>query len=148
MFRKIPFNFKNNAEKGRDTVEKIVDTLLSQSITEPMHRMNGALSPFRIDVIDMDDRYEIQAELPGLAKEDIKISYSEEKYLTIRAERPEPDENPKYICRERRTGSQERSFFVDDIDWEQTNASLREGILHIVLKKLHDEKGEKTITID
>ncbi|MFQ8600837.1 MAG: Hsp20 family protein, partial [Oscillospiraceae bacterium] len=45
----------------------------------------GSFSQFRTDIIEKDDRYILQAELPGFTKEDIHIEL-EGDYLTIRAE--------------------------------------------------------------
>jgi HSP20 family protein len=147
MFRRIPFNFKNNAEKGRETVEKLLDSVLVQSLKEPVQRMNGVIAPFRVDVIDADDHYELEAELPGFNKAEVSISYAQDKYLTIRAERLNPEEEPCYIYHERRNGVYERSFQVDDIDWDNTSASLQAGVLHIILPKSSEGKNKKFIDI-
>jgi HSP20 family protein len=147
MFRRIPFNFRNNAEKGRETVEKLLDSVLVQSLKEPVQRMNGVIAPFRVDAIDASDHYEIEAELPGFSKEDISISYTQDKYLTIRAERHDAEEERVYIYHERRNGIYERSFQVDAIDWDNTSASLQAGVLHIILPKSSEGKDRKFIDI-
>ena len=108
MIRPIPFNIRENAERGREVLEKALDFMTEQPCN-PLGRVSGALSSFRVDVIDTPDRYEIFAELPGFHKEQITVSYDDGTgYLTIKAERPEVDMDVKYICRERRTGTFER----------------------------------------
>ena len=146
MFRLMPFNLKNNADKGREFVDRMLEMAFDQS-HNPLGRVSGALSHFKVDVIDADDRYEIQAELPGFAKDEITVSYSEEKYLTISAERAEADLGLKYLCRERRSGKFERSFYIDDINDEATSVSYENGLLRIVLPKESANVGKKVFDI-
>ena len=113
----------------------------------PFGKVSGALSSFRVDVMDTGEGYEIRAELPGFSREEITLAYEEEKYLVIRAERPESPEGIKYICRERRTGKFERSFLVDGIDETGITAEFSEGILRVVLPKERSEKARRVIDI-
>ena len=116
MFRTQPFNIRNNAEKGREVLEKVFDAAMEQSF-HPFGKVSGALSSFRVDVIDADDKYELYAELPGFNKDEITVSYDEGNHLVISAQRidDETEEEIKYICRERKRGKFEREFYVDDI---------------------------------
>lgn len=146
MFRILPFNLRNNAEKGREVIENLMETFMEQPMN-PFGKVSGALSSFRVDVMDTGEGYEIRAELPGFSKDEITLAYEEEKYLVIRAERPEPPEGIKYICRERRTGKFERSFLVDGIDEAGITAEFSEGILRVVLPKEKSEKARRVIDI-
>ena len=56
---------------------------------------------------------------------------------------PERENHLKYLMRERRTGRFERSFAVDGIKWEESAASMENGILKIVLPKLGVEDVKK-----
>ncbi len=143
MFRIIPFNLRNNAEKGREVLDNLLDTLMEQPM-HPFGKVSGALSSFRVDVMDTGDAYEIRAELPGFSRDEISLAYEENKYLVIRAERPEPSEGVRYVCHERRTGKFERSFMVDDIAEQSIKAEFSNGILRVILPK---EKSEKERTI-
>ena len=153
MFRTIPFNFKNNAqEKSRDVLARFWDFAMEQA-HNPVGRAASVIFPFRVDaietdVIDTPDRYEIFAELPGFTKNDITVAYEEDTRLTIRAERPEPEEESvRYICRERRTGTFERSFEIDGIDKEGVSVSFENGVLHVVLPKVHDDANKTVFDI-
>ncbi len=79
MIRNIPFNIRNNAEKGRESIERMMDYLMEQPLN-PIGKVSGALASFRVDIVDAEDRYEIQAELPGFSKEEISLSYEADKY--------------------------------------------------------------------
>ena len=53
MIRSIPFNFRNNAEKTRDTVERVVDFIMEQPLN-PIGKVTGALASFRCDILDVE----------------------------------------------------------------------------------------------
>ena len=68
-------------------------------------------------------------------------------YLTIKAERPEVDMDVKYICRERRTGTFERTFEIDGIVKDEVSVSFEDGVLHIVLPKESAETNKTVFDI-
>ena len=142
MIRSIPFNFRNNAEKTRDTVERVVDFIMEQPLN-PIGPLGCAAALAVLDILDEENFYEIEAELPGVRKEDVSLTYENDKYLTIAVEVPEREERLKYLLRERRTGRFERSFAVDGIKWEESAASMENGILKVVLPKLGVEDIKK-----
>lgn len=148
MFRTIPFNFKNNAaEKSRDVLDRFWDFAMEQA-HNPVGRAASAIFPFRVDAIELPERYELFAELPGFTKEEITVAYEGDARLTIRAERPESEgEGVHYLCRERRTGTFERSFEINDIDKEAVNVSFENGVLHVVLPKLQSEENKTVFDI-
>ena len=106
-------------------------------------------SLMKTDVIERDDSYQLEAELPGFNKEDIKIDLKND-LLTISASHSEnsdeKDNNGKYIRRERRTSSYERSFRVHDLKAEDIIAQYRNGVLtvNIPKKEALPEKEEAT----
>ena len=93
-------------------------------------------------------------ELPGFKKEEITASLKD-GYLTISAKHEESDdkkdENDKYIRRERRFGSCERSFFVGEaITEDDIKGSYNNGILKLTLPKEKESlpQAPKTIAIE
>ena len=84
-----------------------------------MAPMWGSSNVFKVDVRDNGDSYELEADMPGLTKDNISMSYTD-NYLTISAKKEdandEKDDNGNYIRRERSTGSMSRSFYIDDVD--------------------------------
>ncbi|SHN56863.1 Molecular chaperone IbpA, HSP20 family [Butyrivibrio hungatei DSM 14810] len=92
----------------------------------------------KTDVIEKDNCYQLEAELPGFNKEDIKIDLKND-VLTISAShsenKDEKDNNGKYIRRERRSSSYQRSFRVDGLKPEDIIAQYRNGILTVSLPK-------------
>ena len=91
------------------------------------------------DVKETDNEYQVDMNLPGFAKEDIKAELKD-GYLTIKAEtnqnNDEQDENGKYIRRERYTGSCSRSFYVGKyITEEDIKAKFEDGVLKLYVPK-------------
>ncbi len=102
----------------------------------------GQISIFKTDILEKDDRFELQAELPGFDKEDIKIDLQDDR-LTISAEHKESkethDEKTNYIHKERSFGSFSRSFHVANIDTQNISASYQNGVLTLTLPKSKPE---------
>lgn len=99
---------------------------------------NGEYMRFRTDIRDTGKAYELEAELPGFAKEDIKIDV-EGDYLTVSAEhkenKEEKDAQGNYIRRERYYGSFSRSFDISGVNPESISASYQDGVLKLVMPK-------------
>jgi len=104
-------------------------------------------SPF-VDIIEHDDAYVVEAELPGLTKDDVKISI-EGNILTIRGEkkREQTKEGRNYHRSERAFGSFMRSFTLpSSVRADKIEATYRNGILTINLPKVEEAKP-KTIEV-
>ena len=91
------------------------------------------------DIKENEGSYELDIELPGYKKEDIKAELKK-GYLTIQAVRnvdnSQKDENGKYIRRERYSGSCQRSFYVGDaVTQEDVSAKFEDGILKLTVPK-------------
>ncbi len=99
---------------------------------------NAGASLMRTDVIEKDDSYQLEAELPGFNKEDIKIDLKD-NLLTISASHSEnndeKDNEGKYIRRERRSTSYQRSFRVEGLKPEDIIAQYRNGVLTVNIPK-------------
>lgn len=93
----------------------------------------------KTDVIEGDHDYKLQAELPGFNKEDLHVDLKNGN-LTISASHKEnndeKDSNGRYIRRERRAASYQRSFYVgDDYKPEDISAKYDNGVLTVTLPK-------------
>jgi HSP20 family protein len=90
-----------------------------------------------IDVTENEKEYTTLVEMPGVKKEDIKVSL-EKGLLTILAQR-KPNEMPgdaRVLLNEIRVRDFERSLQIPDgIDANGISADLENGILRIVLPK-------------
>ena len=95
-----------------------------------------------VDILNESDHYEIHADLPGYAKEDISIEFKD-GMLTITAEKKKSYEESKkdYI---RVT----RSISVGDINPATLKASMQNGTLIITFPKMEEAPKTRKITID
>ncbi len=106
-------------------------------------RGNGSANLMRTDVKETDNSYELDMDMPGFDKGDIKAELKN-GYLTISASsnrnNDEKDKDGKYIRRERYTGSCSRSFYVgDDVKEEDIKAKFENGILKVTVPKKEEK---------
>lgn len=109
------------------------------------HRAKNVMST---DVKEVENGYELEMDLPGFKKDEIKASV-ENSYLTISAARGlDEDEKDKksgkYIRRERYAGACERSFYVGEgISQDDIKASFQHGILKLFIPKEPEKSVEE-----
>lgn len=110
-----------------------------------------AFGGFRLDVAENDKDFAIEAELPGINKEDIEIT-ADDGYLTISVERKESkdsgEEKKSYIYKERRTCSLKRSVYLDGMADEGITAKYADGILTVNVPKKDADKKKTPIVVD
>lgn len=114
---------------------------------------SGAQMPaapsFKVDISEDEHAFHLDAELPGLDKENIALNI-EDDVLTIKAERSQNEEQKKkdYHRIERTYGSFSRSFNIGEmIDQENICATFDSGVLHVILPKMQPVKKTKEISI-
>jgi HSP20 family protein len=108
----------------------------------------GAFSP-RINLAENDSKVIIHAELPGVLKENVKLSI-QDNILTIKGEKKKEIEEDKvnFYRSERLYGAFSRSIEIPvDVDVEKISAKYENGVLRIELIKTAKEVKEKTIDI-
>lgn len=91
---------------------------------------------FRVDVQETDDSYQLEAELPGVSEDQISVQVDHD-ILTISADVNMDKQDKQYMHSERRWGHMERSFELEGVDQDGIRASLDNGILRIMLPKIH-----------
>jgi HSP20 family protein len=95
-----------------------------------------------VDVLERDDAFEVKAELPGLKKEQVKITLRDD-ILTIRGEKKqEPEEEKRQYRRsERSYGMFQRSFTLPaSVRHDKIDATFQDGVLTVVLPKSEEAK--------
>ena len=104
------------------------------------------LATFRTDVRDQGDKYLVECDLPGFAKEDVHLDL-EGDTLTVRAERHSEYEDKEkqegYLRCERTFGEYSRSFDVSEIERDGIKAKLDNGVLTLTLPKKQSKPVEK-----
>ena len=105
-----------------------------------------AQNMMKTDIREKDESYELDVDLPGFKKDEIKIQLKD-GYLTLSAakglDKDEKDKKGNYIRRERYAGAMQRSFYVgDDVTQEEIRAKYEDGILKVSIPKKERKKVE------
>jgi HSP20 family protein len=122
--------------------DKIFDKMMVQQFPEFTKEVGidffYAGSYPKVDAMEFSDRVVIEAEIPGLKKEDLGIKV-ENDILTISGNKRDTveDKTGKYIVRELKRSSFKRSFKLqENIDRKSIDAKFEHGMLLITLKKV------------
>ncbi len=104
----------------------------------------------RIDISEDKENINVIAEIPGVKKDEIKITL-QDNILTIEGEKKKETEQKEknFFRSERMYGSFKRCFTLPDlVDSNKVDAKFENGMLHIQLKKIeHKVKSEKVIEL-
>lgn len=143
----VPAGFRST--RYDSSVEQLVDRLFGEAFSGSSKTSESVATAPRINVVESDTAYEVQAELPGVVKEDLKVSV-DGKRVSLEAEvkrDTERKEGEKVILVERSVLKFARAFSLSkDIDDERVIAKLENGILTLTLPK-KEEARPKQITI-
>ncbi|KFG93476.1 heat-shock protein Hsp20 [Burkholderia paludis] len=126
---------------------------LFQGLFRPLRGMATTdqpdLASMKIDVTESDDAYKVDAELPGVARDDIEVQVTGGTVsINARIERDsEQKEGERVIRRERYSGAISRSFsLAGEIDDAKATAKYQDGVLTLTLPK-KAPVGQKKLTI-
>ena len=102
----------------------------------------------RTDIKETENGYEMQVDLPGFEKKDLKLSLNH-GYLTIEAEKNEKEEDKHNYLRRERSYSCKRSYYVGNgVKEEDVKAKYENGILTVDVPKENKELPSGNINID
>jgi HSP20 family protein len=129
----------------RDNINRLFDLNFPWEEGRPME-----LAGWRptVDIYDSNGETVIQAELPGVKKEDISVDVKD-NVLTITGQRSKEEEikEENYYRQERRFGSFQRAFTLPgEVDPENVKAEFKDGILKVRIPKPREPQTKK-ITI-
>ena len=110
-----------------------------------------AQNVMKTDVKETDEGYEVDVDLPGFKKDEIRLELND-GYLTISAEKSlekdGEDKKGKMLRQERYAGVMQRSFYVgENIKVEDVKASYESGVLHVMIPKKEALKAPEKNTI-
>ncbi|WP_105956621.1 Hsp20/alpha crystallin family protein [Apilactobacillus quenuiae] len=108
-------------------------------------------SKMKTDVIENDNSFEVNAELPGFKKNDIDLDYRNDT-LSIHAvhdlNKDQKDKDGQLIRSERSSSNVSRAFYLPNVENDKISASYDGGILKITLPKEAKDKSKHEINID
>ena len=105
----------------------------------------------KTDIHETDNEYLVEAELPGIPKENIQVTY-EDGVLTIRGQQQidtvDEDKKGKLIRSERSLTSVRRQYLLENVKEDEIKASYSDGILKVTLPKDSNKEIKKSIPIE
>ena len=143
MFDLMPFRNRSHSRNDVANWEDSMNSLVSDFFNDMMDLADVG---FKTDIKEDEDNYYIEAELPGLNKEDINIELNND-HLVISAtnEETKEEEEENYIRRERRAGSYQRAFALDNVNEDEIEAEYDEGLLKVTLPKEESGQPQKRV---
>jgi HSP20 family protein len=117
---------------------------LSKKETSHKEYENAAWMPLT-DIYEDKDDYKIKADLPGIKKDDVKISFSDGK-LSISGERNQEKKTEEAKCHriERTFGKYYRSFTLPkEIKEDKIKADFKDGQLTVTIPKAEEVKPKE-----
>jgi len=132
-----------------NNTSQLFDTILDDFVTpftNPVlpKNFNENLS-LKVDIFEQDDTVIIEAELPGIEKEDLFVD-TKGKLVTLGGERKNDDKIKDENCyrRERRYGRFERTFNLPfEVSADKVTATFNNGILRLKISKPEEETASK-----
>lgn len=114
------------------------DDFFKSFAMRPMYRTVDSEPQMRLDLTEDDKHFFVKAEIPGVKKEDIKVSVDGNQ-VSLSAEvkkETEEKQGAKVIRSERYYGSVARSFTLDEhVDQSAATAKYENGVLQLTLPK-------------
>lgn len=127
----IPYSSKKNFYPMMSLFDKFVDDFFQGEEVQDKQRTMA------IDILEEDDKFVIEANLPGFKKKDVKININNNE-LVIEAQKDEKKEEKKgSYCRcERYQGSYRRVLSLnDEVDKNKIEAKFEDGVLVLNIPK-------------
>ena len=105
----------------------------------------------KTDIHETDNEYFVEAELPGIPKENIQVTY-ENGVLTIsgqnQIDKATEDKKGRLLRSERSLTSVRRQYLLENIKEDEIKASYSDGILKVTLPKDSNKEIKKAIPIE
>lgn len=124
---------------------------LLENLDLPLLRGLEASPRIKMDVVESKDSYKVHAEIPGVNKDDIRVSI-DGNTVTITAEvkdSKEMKEGERVVQSERYYGRESRSFTLDrDVDDSKAKARYDNGVLELDLPVLANPRSGRSLSID
>lgn len=154
MAHMVPFGFDRTPYRSRAEIDDLVNTMdlmMSDLFGQPMTRASqrSRCSTFALDLRETDEMYLVDADLPGVSRDQVDLELHEGRLnISIAQEEESEEKTESYLHRERRVINATRSILLKDAADEGVRASLDQGVLHVeVPKRVKADSGIK-IAID
>jgi HSP20 family protein len=125
-----------------------LDEMMRGLVFRPVRVAEPRIEQIKVDAAEDDKVYRVSAEIPGVRKEDIKVSVVDNE-VTISAEvksQSEKKEGERVVHSERYYGAVARSFTLPQaVDEEGAQAKYENGVLTLTLPKRGNARQRKLV---
>lgn len=120
---------------------------MNRMFNTSLRRMTGAEGAFApaMDVLEEKDKLIVKAELPGISKDDVNVTFHD-GYLTVRGEKKHETESQdaNYYHSERVYGTFARTIQLPTaVDVKKVEARFKDGVLFVTLPKTEEAKPKQ-----
>jgi HSP20 family protein len=124
------------------------DRVLERWAGEAGRQFAGTAAFPLVNVREENEAFHVEAELPGLAQDQLNVEVSHRTQVTISGELKPVGQEGQWHRKERPSGRFERTLtFPAPIDAEKVEARLENGVLHLTLPKAEEARPRKiTVT--
>jgi HSP20 family protein len=150
----VPFNYRNgepmHSGSDFDNFYNLLDDFFSDGFTPTRNLLRDT---FKIDIQETENEYLVEAELPGIKKDEIDISADDEN-LCVSVNRVEETnagnkkDGKNFIHKERRATSMSRRVRLIGAKLDEIKAKLKDGILQITIPKDMKTNTTRKINIE
>lgn len=138
-------NNENRYELGEDFFNPLFDAFISM----PIDGKKGNRL-MRTDIEEQNDKYLVNIEMPGIKKEDVKISLKDGtlrvSYKQVVNENNN-DEKHHFLRKERFLSEGDRSYYLGEVDDSKADATMDNGVLTLVIPKAKKVDNTSYISI-
>ena len=137
-----------------ESVNRFLETFLPPSLLNGSDAAKGGYLPdMRLDLKETDNAIHVSVDLPGVNKDDVQVSFSPDRVLTVSAERKsqqeETDSATKSVYRERTFGHVHRTLKLPrTVNPEDSSCHFDNGVLDIRIGKRDPESDRKYLPIN
>ncbi|WP_331838978.1 Hsp20/alpha crystallin family protein [Pandoraea sputorum] len=130
-------------------IEEPFESFIRNAFWRPLALESSKRMQIKLDVEEDDTKFTVRADMPGVSKEDIKVTLDGNQ-VSISAhisDSTEKTDNGNFVHRERYEGDMYRSFSLSQsVDKDKAQANYRDGVLELLLPKRADaSRRELTI---
>ena len=146
MANLIPVNRRNRsvAPAGFEDFYNVLDDFF----TDPWLAGRHTREAFKIDVQQNDNAYTIEAELPGVNKDEVSLEMNDGTLrISVNHEESKDEETKNYIHRERRYSAMSRAVYLADAEADGISAKLDGGILRVSVPRQKNAENTRHIEI-
>ncbi len=143
MFGLIPFERRRSQMQTQGDnrpwdIERVFENFFNDALFPSFYNHSSLM---RVDIKQTEKEYLLEAELPGVSKEQVDLEIDNDLLtITVNQEESTEEGQDNYLRRERRCCSMRRSFNIENIDAENIKAKMENGILRLELPKREPEQ--------